>query len=130
VATYDSIAGLEAVYLEDSFVLAVTVQPNKVYFVVDVVLTEEHSQYSEPRDGEQYCYRRGRLEFLEPRQVNWRMSSRRATYDAEGETDYGGFDHFEVGSSRYVVAGDFGTLEIEAMGCELILAECCPVPGD
>lgn len=121
MVSYDSIPGLEAVYLEDSFVLAVCVQPWEVDFAVDVVLREMHPQYSDPREGEQYCYRRGRIRFLEARRVNWRMSSVRAAYDAAGEVDYGGFDQFEVDSDLYVVAGDFGTLEIEAAKCELML---------
>lgn len=103
--------------------MAVCVRPGEVDFAVDVVLREMHPQYSDPREGEQYCYRRGRIRFLEVRQVNWRMSSVRAAYDAAGEVDYGGFDQFEVDLDLYVVAGDFGTLEIEAAKCELRLEE-------
>lgn len=123
MASYYSIAGLEAVYLEDSFVLAVSVKPNEVEFVADVVLTESHSQYADPRQGEQYCYRRGRIRFLEVRQVSWRMDGAQAAYDAAGEADFGGFDRFEVESGRYFVAGDFGVLEIEAARCELVLVD-------
>lgn len=123
MASYYSIAGLEAVYLEDSFVLAVSVRPHEVDFVVDVVLTESHPEYSEPRHGEQYCYRRGRIRFLETRQVSWRMDGAQAAYDATGEADFGGFDRFEIESGRYFVAGDFGVLEIEAARCELVFAD-------
>ena len=123
MASYDIIPGFEAVYLEDSFVLAVRVVPGEVDFTVDVVLRETHPQYSGPGEGEQYCYRRGRIRFLRARQVNWRMSSVRAAYDAAGEVDYGGFDQFQADSDLYVVAGDFGTLEIEAAKCELMLVD-------
>ena len=123
MASYDRIPGLEAVYLEDSFVLTVCVQPREVDLVVEAVLREVHPQYSDPKEGEQYCYRRGRLRFLEVRHVNWRMGGARAAYDATGELDWGGFDQFEVNSNRYIIVGDFGALEIEALKCEFVLEE-------
>lgn len=121
MAPYENIVGLEGVYLEDSFVLAVSVKPKEVDFDVDLVLAETHPQYSSPRKGERYCYRRGRIRFLGTRQVSWRMGSVQAAYDATGEVDYGGFDRFEVESDRYTVSGDFGTLQIEAERCEVTL---------
>ena len=119
MSQYYKLVGLENVFLEDSFVLAVYVQPGEVDFGVEVVLTESHPEFSAPKEREKYCYRRGHLRFLGVQQVRWQMGDIEPARDATGEIDYGGFDRFEFESNDYTVAGDFGTLEIRALKCEL-----------
>ena len=118
---YYEIPGLESVYLEDSFVLSVTVRPGTVEFVVDTALTESHPEYAPPRKDEQYCYRLGRLRFSNVRQVHWEMETVRPTIDPTGEIDYGEFDRFTVEGDRYLLGGDFGQLDITAASCEFEL---------
>ena len=61
---------MQRVYLPDSWVLAVETDSTKVCFVLDAVLTPEHSRYNAPPEpGEQYAY--ARLRWCLTGRVQW-----------------------------------------------------------
>ena len=77
-------AGLAGVYLEDSWVLEVTVQDQGCPFDLDAVLTPEHPRYRDPRPGEQYCYERARLTLTSGSAVEFQPSASPPATDATG----------------------------------------------
>lgn len=121
MACYHTIAGLEDIFLEDSFVLAVVANPGGVEFDIEVVLRETHSDYTLPVSGEQYCYKRAYLRFIGTTEVNWSMEGIQKSQDANGEYDYGGIDAFEASDAGYSVSGEFGSLEISGGECQFEL---------
>jgi hypothetical protein len=109
---YYELAELAEVYLEDSYLLTVTVVPGLVELQLDVVLREGHPEYREPRESEQYCFRRGVLRFEGVEAVAWRMP---------GETDYGGVDSYRFDGRVHRIAGDIGELTITCDPPQLVL---------
>ncbi len=109
---YWTFPGFQDLYLEDSWVLGISQDTNQLTFVVDVVLRESHPFYQPPPVGEQYCYRRGRIRFEEITSLSWTGPSALPAVDAVGELDFGSFDEFEERDGAYMIAGDFGRLEI------------------
>jgi len=63
IRPYPDLPGLEHLYLEDSYVLDIEVRPGRVHLMLDLVLTADHPQHTDPLPGERYCYRRGELRF-------------------------------------------------------------------
>jgi hypothetical protein len=113
VVSYSKLPGLENVYLEDSFVLAIGESSDNLTFDLDAVLTPEHPSYAPPRPDEQYCYRRAKLRFSTTK-VNWLARSRTRFRDAAGEEDMGNIDIFTADGDHYHLEGDWGTVEIES----------------
>ena len=91
---YAQIAGLENVYLEDSWVLGVHESDGGLSFDLEAVLTEGHPQWNQPKPGEVYCYRRLALIFPSVRGVEWIERGTRPATDATGEQDWGHIDTF------------------------------------
>jgi hypothetical protein len=111
---YDELPGLEHLYLEDSWVLAVEETAHELRFVVEAVLTETHAHWRPPRPGEQYCYHRVELVFSRPRSVEWlkRMEGPPAV-DASGEVDFGNIDAFRWDASVFELEGDWGAVRVD-----------------
>lgn len=116
---YFELAGFENVYLEDSFVLDISARPGTVTVHLELVLTEQHSDYSPPPLDERYCYRRATICFGGVRRLNWIRGERQPSRDANNEIDFGGVDQFVAEASSYSLTGDFGELVIEAERCRL-----------
>ena len=110
---YETVQGFENLYLEDSFVLDVQVTPSVVVFDVDLVLLEAHPSYLEPADGEQYCYRRGTIEFSQVTAVHWTRQGLPPAVDQNSDLDYGGFDQFEVAEGHWLACGNWGDVAID-----------------
>ena len=106
---YAQIAGLENVYLEDSWVLGVHESDGSLSFDLEAVLTEGHPQWNQPKPGEVYCYRRLALIFPSVRGVEWIERGMRPATDATGEQDWGHIDTF-VGDGAATVVGDWGNV--------------------
>ncbi|MBT2500166.1 hypothetical protein J7E25_13820 [Agromyces sp. ISL-38] len=121
--SYWTLPGFEDVYLEDSWVLGIAQEVDSLTFTVDVVLRETHPSYQPPVEGEQYCYRRGRILFEKIRALSWTEPPALPAVDAMGESDFGSFDVFEVSDGAYVIAGDFGRLEVHSQEPTLELVE-------
>lgn len=110
---YEDVPGFESVYLEDSFVLDVRVTPSAVVFELELVLLEAHPLYSEPADGEQYCYRRGRIEFSHVSALRWTRRGLQPAVDRNAEIDYGGFDQFEEVEGQWLAGGNWGDVVVD-----------------
>ncbi len=108
---FDALAG---VYLEDSWVLEVTVQDEGCTFELDAVLTPEHPRYRDPRPGEQYCYERARLTLTSGSAVEFQPDPGPPATDATGEQDWGNIDTFVPvdweGRAAWALGGGWGTL--------------------
>ena len=111
---YHELPGIEALYLEDSYVLGVREGTTDVRFELEAVLTEDHPKWSPPKPGEQYAYLRVDLVFPNPRRVEWIERAMRPITDASGEIDYGNIDSFEWQTDFYELLGEWGHVRIES----------------
>lgn len=98
--------------LENSYVLGITIQPYRVQFDMDFVLTPEHPKYASPSSGETECYRRGVMRICNFRSVAWRASNLKPSTDATGQQDYGCLDELVMDGRLVVLRGDWGEVEI------------------
>jgi len=124
---YYELAGLEHVYLEDSYVLDIRTGLASVEFSLSVVLAEQHPLYIAPLPGEQYCYRSGMLRFRSVERVEWVERSMTPYTDSTGAVDYGNIDEFYLTDGHYCLSGDWGRLEIKSSPPLLELQEDTPV---
>jgi hypothetical protein len=113
--------GLEFIYLEDSFVLDIVATPGAVKFEMDFVLTAEHPEYAQPNANEQYCYRRGSLNFERASECVWRDQGLPPARDADDELDFGNIDSFSWQSDSFSLEGDWGTMTIVASNARILL---------
>lgn len=118
---YCEIPGLDAVYLEDSFVLDIRQVRNTIEVFLDVVLQEIHDSYQSPRADEQYCYRRARLIFRDVNRANWTNLSFVGAFDGNEETDFGNIDEFVFRDGSYCLSGEWGQLQISSKTPEIEL---------
>ncbi|WP_211330485.1 hypothetical protein [Prauserella muralis] len=109
---YSDLPELADVYLEDSYVLNISEEPNKIVFTMEFVLTENHDSYSAPREGEQYCYRDGYLTFTDVSKVEWLTQTLRKFTDAANEEDMGNVDFLTGENGSWHVGGDWGEARI------------------
>ena len=108
MSDYFGIKGLENFYFEDSFVLAIEESKDELAFLLDLVLTEEHPLYSEPKYDEQYCYKKARLIFKKCEAINWIEKTNNLFSDNSGEIDLGNIDSFEKDGKENHLEGDWG----------------------
>lgn len=111
---YTKMAGLDGLYLEDSFVLGITTKAGSVDFSLDAVLTPKHPDYHQPPPGEQYCYRKIILRFPRAVEADWDSRSRDIRIDASGERDLGHIDSLYRNANRYHISGDWGAVSIRS----------------
>lgn len=114
VRPYSELAGLESLYLEDSYVLGINAGPSNVRFELEAVVTENHPEWSPPKSGEQYAYLRADLVFPNPRRIDWVERSMKPVADANGEIDYGNIDSFTWHADCFDLRGEWGHLRIES----------------
>jgi hypothetical protein len=112
VVGYESIPGLENLYLEDSWVLGVFESADSLSFDLDALLTEQHPQWHPPRPGEQYAYRRVSLTFPNVRTIEWLDRGGPPATDASGEQDWGNIDRFIVDDDVYEMEGGWGQVRV------------------
>lgn len=116
MGNYETLPGFEYVYLEDSWVLGICLEPGRAMIDMEFVLTEGHPSYSAPLLGEQYCYRRGEIRFDGVTSVNWvGQSVVKPAEDAAGERDFGSIDDFSIAGGSFTLEGDFGRLRIDSL---------------
>ena len=111
---YSQFSGFENVYLEDSYVLDIHINPSSVEFLLLVVINEQHPLYSPPECNEQYCFRKGMLRFPNVARLAWLEKSMKPYTDATGSVDYGNIDEFYLAGEYYNLRGDWGSLEIKS----------------
>lgn len=116
----DAFTALQHVYLEDSWVLRLSLSAQMLAFDIEAVLTEKHPDYRRPAPGEQYDYRPGRLVLLG--EVSCDLSGAAPATDASGSTDLGHIDTWTVddaGVSR--LTGDWGVAQVRDARVEFVL---------
>lgn len=112
MSSYYDWEGFADIYLEDSFVLGIYESPDEISFIVEAVLTENHSLYTLPESDEQYCYKKGKIVFQGLKYVKWINRNEAPFTDASAEEDYGNIDVFELSNDKYRLSGDWGELEV------------------
>ena len=111
-------------YLEDSYILNMIETPKLFSFQMEFVLTEDHPQYKAPLENEMYCYQHGEINFIEPKQVTWKYRNQKAaSFDANGECDFGNIDIFLKSEKGYLLEGDWGSVVIKCDQLEVGLKE-------
>lgn len=109
------------IYLEDSFVLEIIKTKNRLSFIMDFVLLENHSNYEKPKINEQYCYKKGALNFDNVSILNCEANSFFNGYtDANNEKDYGNIDVLYKENEVYKIFGDWGEAQVV---CDFISIE-------
>jgi hypothetical protein len=108
---YWQLAGLENIYLEDSYVLGIKTD-TAIEFFLEAILTENHSLYTSPLPGEQYCYRSITLKFPHPQTYNLTLNKMIPIIDPDGTWDYGNIDEFFLENQTYYLIGEWGELTI------------------
>ena len=116
---YPEIAGLEHVYLEDSYVISLRFDKNNLCFKLLLVLSEQHELYSPPKIGEQYCYRNATLNFKNPLEVQWNSISMMPITDANYSIDFGNIDFLSMVENQYHISGDWGEVVFQCNTVEL-----------
>ncbi|OGQ53942.1 MAG: hypothetical protein A3J24_00595 [Deltaproteobacteria bacterium RIFCSPLOWO2_02_FULL_53_8] len=120
---YYQIPSLSSVYLEDSYVLAIHEHDDRLVFDLDVVLTENHPFYNQPKEGEQYCYKRALLRFSGVSYIEWVHRRFVKFTDAAGESDYGNIDVFSKEGDCCALAGDWGEVKVKCSTIELTFVD-------
>ncbi len=124
---YTELSGLENVFLEDSFVLAIKEEAARITFRVEAVLTPEHPCYGPPRADEEYCFATGDLLFSEIEDAEWTRRSTKPFVDANNEPDWGNIDEFDrPRGNEYRVSGHFGVVNIICASDPVFLLDDCP----
>lgn len=107
-------ADLAAIYLEDSWVVAISASASQVAFRLDAVLTPDHALYQRPGPTAQHCYRRATLTVSSSTGLMLRRSGAPPAIDASGEADFGNIDAFAPvnrdGEVAWELSGDWGDL--------------------
>jgi hypothetical protein len=111
---YTSVTPLANLVLEESWVLRIIALPGQVEYDVEFVLSPFHPDYVPPRDGEMFCYRKGRLLFGAVSDLRWSGQGEAPARDASGELDFGNIDSMVVDGSRFELSGSWGEMTVIA----------------
>lgn len=110
---FEAFDDLRGVYLEESWVLAISQDDASVTFEVEAVLTPDHARYASPGPGEQYCCAAGRLTVSSP-SLALTLSGSAPAIDASGSTDLGNIDTFAQAGGSWHLEGEWGRLDAES----------------
>ncbi|WP_122094321.1 hypothetical protein [Rahnella sp. Larv3_ips] len=120
---YSEILSLSNFYLEDSYVLSIDELARSLIFELEAVLTKNHPQYEEPKNGEQYCYRKVLLRFFSADSIEWLDRSFIGFIDSTGDLDYGNIDSFVSDDGAYILSGDWGRVIIRGGEVEAVITD-------
>jgi hypothetical protein len=98
--------------LEESYVLAIRIEPYRVVFTMDFVLTPEHPMYRPPLAGERACFRRGLIAIRNFQRLAWDSTGYSPSTDASGELDFGTLDRIVNLDGMWMLSGDWGDLQV------------------
>ncbi|UOK36226.1 hypothetical protein MJP36_17095 [Pseudomonas palleroniana] len=113
---YYEILSLSNFYFEDSYVLSIDDVAGSLIFELDAVLNSNSPQYEEPKNGEQYCYRKVLLRFFNVDSIEWFDRRRMGFVDSTGDLDHGNIDSFVRVDGSYTLSGDWGRVIIRGGG--------------
>ncbi|CQQ28486.1 hypothetical protein [Yersinia enterocolitica] len=120
---YSEILSLSNFYLEDSYVLSIDEVAISLIFELEAVLTKNHPQYEEPKNGEQYCYRKVLLRFFSADSIEWLDRRFIGFIDSTGDLDYGNIDSFVSDDGAYILSGDWGRVIIRGGEVEAVITD-------
>ena len=116
---YNTLSGLEHIYLEDSYVLGIYERSQSLEFNLEAVLTEDHNLYHSPQPSEQYCYRSMKMTFTDVSSIEWLVQKNICNKDPDGSVDFGNIDSFMFDEESYTLSGDWG--EVRILGGTLLV---------
>lgn len=102
----------DGISYEDSYVLAIVVEPYSLRITTDFVLTRQHPRYRDPAAGERDCFLRGEIRVDGFRRIAWLATGTKPSIDSSGEADYGTLDEISVDGGEIKLSGDWGTIEV------------------
>lgn len=111
---YTDLPAFEALILEESYVLGIEAAPSAVTFDVDLAIAPGHPDYAPPPAHETECFRRGRIRFVDVRDLVWRGQGARPATDASGDRDFGHIDSLVWSGDAFKLEGDWGFMEVSA----------------
>lgn len=120
---YYELPGFEEIYLEDSYLVGLTIRLEEVNIHMEFVLRENHPRYKPPLVGEKYCYHEGAIRFTEHKRIELWDIINAPSIDADGEVDFGNIDVFRRLDARFYLSGDWGELYIFGGQVEAVLSE-------
>jgi hypothetical protein len=109
---YDAIPDLTDVYLEDSYVMAISETDIGLMVEMVFVLRKGHPLYIEPAKDAYYCYHGGSIIFDHPAQIQWIEKKMKKFTDENGNTDYGTLHSLNVEGGTHALHGEFGRVNI------------------
>ena len=114
---------LVGVMLDDSWVLGWQQYGDSILFNIEASLWPPHPAYEPPRPSEWTCYKRAQLVFEGVTHIGGlhSMSEALQTTDPDGGKDYGNIESFTASHHGFHIAGDFGSVEIRAHSCRLVI---------
>ncbi|MGE0880264.1 MAG: hypothetical protein AB7L13_18860 [Acidimicrobiia bacterium] len=118
---YHLLAGLEDVYLEDSYVLDIEAHVTDIRITVQAVLTESHPQYTGRKPGKQHCYRKVVLLFEGFGSYTFQANARSRSIDPDGTVDYQNVDAFTWDESGFALEGSWGSLRTDGGTVSVVL---------
>lgn len=111
---YTDFSEFENVFLEDSFVLRIKTTASLAEFLVETVLTKNHLLYEKPKKNEQYCYKKGIINFPNVKQIIWIEITIFPSVDINLEVDFGNIDSFFYENDFYSMSGEWGRVKIKS----------------
>lgn len=114
---WTEICEFENVDLHDSFVIGWKCSDDTFFIDLEVSLWPGHKDYEAPKTGEYTCYKKARLIFRNPNNVEGLtpMSKVQPNNVIEGEIpDYDTVENFELGNGEFHLEGSFGDVTLLA----------------
>ena len=118
---YSDFPDFKQLYLEDSYVKQISLDPKRISLIIEAVILKDHPLFSEPRCGEKYCYRDVRLSFHSVKTCEWKNFSWPLHVPDDGmEQDFGNMDWLYYDEGLFYFGGDFGEIIVS---CDLPILE-------
>jgi hypothetical protein len=88
---------LDQLYFEDSYFLGLTASGKRLRLRALFALTLDHPKYTEPRAGQQHCYREGEIRIDGLQIVEWQRGVPVLLTDPDGTFDLGSIEFSQQG---------------------------------
>lgn len=101
------------VYIDGSYITGISQTKNEITFEMDFALLPDHESATSPNAGERYCYRSGRMRFVDTVDPEWIekcFGIFRKTRRRSGTAIVG---YFGRNPDGYTIYGDFGHLRVQ-----------------
>jgi hypothetical protein len=95
---------LKYVDLENSFILAISINKKSISFFIQAVLLQDHEKYSDPKSDEKYCYNDLVINFNNFDSVAKKLDLN-PIIDPDGTFDLGQIDSFLITDYGFIIKG-------------------------